>query len=90
MIEVEELTAQNLEYQKIEDLFEDKDSDIFDTILLNEPMETVKKKLKLLRDQGTNVHDIYRSFLHHFSIDQTLIALNLSTGPPLMIPPLGG
>ena len=50
MDEVEGLADQNLEYQKIEKLFEDRDSDIFDTILLNGPIKTMKKKLKLLRD----------------------------------------
>ena len=72
MAKVEELTTQNLEYQNIEELFKDKDSEVFDTILLNGPVETVQNKLKLLRDQGPDVHNIYRSFIHHFSTDQTL------------------
>ena len=41
-----------LEYQKIEELFEDKDLEIFDTILLNGPIKAVKNKLKLLRTRG--------------------------------------
>ena len=72
MAEVEELSIQNLEYKNIEELFEDRDSDIFDTILLNEPMETVKNKLKLCKDQGTDMHNIYKSLFHHFSMYQTL------------------
>ena len=72
MDELEELMTQNLDYDKIEELFEDRDLDIFDTILLNEPVETVKNKLKLLKDQGTYMHDIYKSLFHHFSTHQTL------------------
>ena len=53
MVEVEEVEALNLEYQKIEEKFEDKDSEIFDTILLNGCIEAVKNNLKLLKDQGT-------------------------------------
>ena len=64
--------TQNLEYQKIQEISEDRDSEIFDTILLNQPVETMRNKLKLLRDQGTDMQDIYRSFFHHFSIDQNL------------------
>ena len=45
MDEVEEVESMNLEYQNIKDLFEDKDSEIFDTILLNGPIEAVKNKL---------------------------------------------
>ena len=50
MAEVEEVESLNLEYQKMEELFEDKDSEIFDAILLNGPIEAVKNKLKLLKD----------------------------------------
>ena len=50
MAEVEGLADQNLEYQKIEELFDNRESDIFDTILLNGSIKTVKNKLKLLRD----------------------------------------
>ena len=61
MDEVEELAVQNLEYQKIDELFEERDSEVFDTILLNWPIETMKNKLKLLKYQGIYVHDIYSS-----------------------------
>ena len=42
MDEVEGLADQNLEYEKIKEFFEDKDSNIFDTFLLNAPIEIVK------------------------------------------------
>ena len=43
MAEIEELEALNLVYQKIEVLFEEKDSEIFGSILLNGPIEAVEK-----------------------------------------------
>ena len=38
MAEVEGLAEQNLEYEKTKEFFEDRDSEIFDTILLNGPI----------------------------------------------------
>ena len=67
MEKVEDLEALNLEYQKIYELFEDKDSEIFDTILLNGPIEAVKNKLKLIKDQGIEIHSVYGSYIHYFS-----------------------
>ena len=45
MDEVEVVEAVNLEYHNIKELSEDKDLEIFDTILLNGPIEAVKNKL---------------------------------------------
>ena len=45
MVEVEELEVHILEYQKIEELFGDRVSEVFDTILLNGPVETIKTNL---------------------------------------------
>ena len=42
MAQIENVEAQNLEYHKIEELFEDKDAEVFDTILLNGPLDTIK------------------------------------------------
>ena len=72
MVEVEEVEALNLYYHNIEELFEDKYSEIFDTILLNGPIEDLKNKLKLLKDQGIEIHSVYKSYFHYFSTDQTL------------------
>ena len=72
MAQVKEVEAQNHEYQRIEEVFEDKDSDIFDTILLNGPIDVVKTKLKLLKDQGTEVHSIFMSYFHYFTTEKTL------------------
>ena len=67
MVGVEEVETHNLEYHRIEDVFEDKDLDIFDTILLNGPIYSIKTKLKLLKDQGTKLHGIFKSYFHYFS-----------------------
>ena len=72
MDEVEEVESLNLEYQNIEDLFEDKDSEIFDTILLNGHIEDVKNKLKFLKEQGIQIPIVYRSYFHYLSTDQNL------------------
>ena len=72
MAKVVEVEVQNLEYHRIEEVFEDKVSNIFDTILSNGPIDVVKTKLKLLKDQGTEVHSIFRSYFHYFSTEKTL------------------
>ena len=71
MDEMEDLEVQNLEYQKIKEFFEDKDSEIFDTILLNETIETTKNMLKILKDHGIDTHGVFSSYFYYFSIDQT-------------------
>ena len=53
---MEYLEVQNLEYQNVEEFLEDKDSKIFDTILLNDNIETTKNKLKILKDKGIDTH----------------------------------
>ena len=55
MAEVEDLEVQTLEYQSVEESLEDKDSEIFDTILLNN-VEARKSKLKILQGQGIDTH----------------------------------
>ena len=56
---MENIETQSLEYQKVEDLSDDRNVDVFDPVLLNGPIEAVKQKLNLLRDQGTYLHNIY-------------------------------
>ena len=60
MDQVENVESLNLEYQKNEELFEDKDAEVFDIVLLNGPINVVKQKSKLIKDQGTNIHNVYR------------------------------
>ena len=47
MVEMKYLEVHNLEYHNVEEFLEDKDSEIFNTILLNDNVETTKNKLKL-------------------------------------------
>ena len=59
MAQVENVEALSLEYHKIEELFEDTEAKVFDTIFLNGPIDTVKQKLKILKYQGTYIHNVY-------------------------------
>ena len=76
MAQVEKVDAQSLEYHKIEDLFLDRDAEVFDTMLLNGPVDTVKQKLMFLKYQGIDVHNVYQSYFHYFTTDQTLSCPN--------------
>ena len=64
-IEVEEV-ADNEElgvsYQKDEKRFEDKNVEISDTILMNETIDTTKNKLKILKDQSSDTHGVFKFF----------------------------
>ena len=44
MAEMEDLEVQNLEYKNVEETLEDRYYKIFDTILLNDNVETAKNK----------------------------------------------
>ena len=71
VIEVVDNEELGVSYQKDEKSFEDKNVEISDTILMNETIETTKKKLKILKDQGSDTHGVFKSFFYFFSIDQT-------------------
>ena len=51
-----------MEYQKIEEVFEDKYYEVFDTILSIGLVDLVKTKLKFLKEQGTDVHGVFKSY----------------------------
>ena len=53
-------------------MFEDRDVDVFYTIMLNGPIDAIKHKLKLIKDLGTDIHNIYQSYFNFFTTDQTL------------------
>ena len=57
--------------QKVDEIFEDKNDEVFDTILLNEAIEMAKNKLKILKDQGSDTRGVFRSFFYFFFVDQT-------------------
>ena len=50
MAQSESLEVQNLECLRVEEAFEDRDIEIFDTLLLNGPNSEVKEKLILLKE----------------------------------------
>ena len=68
---MENIETHGLEYQKVEELLEDRNADVFDPILLNGCIEAMKQKLNLLKDQGKELHNIYQSFFHLFSTEQS-------------------
>ena len=67
MAEVEDSKVQSLEYQNVEEFLEDKYSKIFDTILINDNVETAKNKLKIIKDQGIDDHGVFSSDFFYFS-----------------------
>ena len=71
MAEMEYLEVQNLQYQNVEKFLEDKYSEIFDIIMLNDNVETSKNKLKILKDQGIDTHGVFSSYLFYFFVEQT-------------------
>ena len=62
MDSVEGVEAWALEYQNIEEVFEDKDCDIFDTLLPFGLVKQLKSKLTVLKDQSIDFHGVYRSY----------------------------
>ena len=55
--------------RKDEEIFVDENAEIFDTILLNETIETTEGKLEVLKDQGSDTCGFFRSFFHFFSVN---------------------
>ena len=66
------MEAQAQGYQKIEEVFEDKYCEVFATILAINSVDSLKNKLKVLKDQGTDVNRVFCSYFHFFTIEQTL------------------
>ena len=56
------MEAQELEYQKIEEVFEDKDCEVSYTIMSISSTNVLKNKLKDLKEKGTNVHGVFLSY----------------------------
>ena len=61
-----EIDAQTLEFQKIEEVFEDRDSEVFDTLLTFGSINQLKTKIKTFEHQGTSLHGVCRSHFHFF------------------------
>ena len=71
VVEVVDNEDLGVSYHKDEKRFEEKKVEIFDTILMNETIETAKNKLKILKDRSSDTHGVFKSFFYFFSIDQT-------------------
>ena len=54
-----EIETENLEFQKLEDVFKDRDGGIFDTIISFGPIHQLKTKLDAFKDQGTYLHNVF-------------------------------
>ena len=68
----DEVGEHALELQKIDEVFEDRDSDIFYTLLSFGPIHQLKTKLEAFKDQGIDLHGIFQSYFYHFCLEQTL------------------
>ena len=49
VVEVADSEKLGVSCQKVDKIFEDKNDEVFDTILLNETIETAKNKLKIIK-----------------------------------------
>ena len=67
-----EVKTQVHEFGKLEEIFEDIDGDIFDTVLSFGLFHESKNKLKTFKYQGFDFHNVYKTHFHHFCLDQTL------------------
>ena len=69
MDELEDLEAQNLRFQGVEEALTDKDVGVFDTIIINDSVEATHDKLKSLQSQGIDPHGVFSYFFFYFSIE---------------------
>ena len=83
-----EIEAPVLEFQKIEEVFEDRDSEDFDTLLSFVSINQLKTKIKTFKDHGTDLHGVFRSHFYFFCLEQTLNFPKTISGVHLTIPPL--
>ena len=63
-----EIESRVLDFQKFEEVFEDRDSEIFDTLLSFVLVNQLKTKIKTFMDQGTNLHGVLKSHFYFLSI----------------------
>ena len=62
-----EIEAKELEFQRIKEVFEDRNFEVFDTPLTYGFINQLKTKLKTFEDQSTDLHGVCRSYFH-FSV----------------------
>ena len=50
VVEVANNEELGVSYRRVEEIFDDKNAEVLDTILLNETIETTKNKFKIIKD----------------------------------------
>ena len=71
VVEVADSEKLGVSCQKGEESFKDKNVEVLDTILLNETIEIDKNKLKIIKDQGSDTHGVFKYLFYFFSVDHT-------------------
>ena len=71
MVKIEDLETQGLEFHGANEALEYKDSEVFNTIILHDSIESAKNKLKNIQLQGIDTHGVFSSFFIYFSIEKT-------------------
>ena len=71
VLEVGDIDGLGVTNRKDEESFIDENVEIFDTILLNETIETTKGKMEALKDQCSDTCGVFRSFFHFFYVNQS-------------------
>ena len=61
-----EVSGQNTEEHLL-----DANSEVYDTILMGEAIETTRGKLEDRKNQGLDTCGVFKSFFHFFSVNQT-------------------
>ena len=60
VVEVADNEELGVSHQKHENKFEGKNVEISDTILMNETIGAAKNKLKILMEQGSDTHGVFK------------------------------
>ena len=85
MVEVVDSEKLGVSYQKVEEIFEDKNAKVFYTILLNETIVIAKNKSKILKDQGSDTHGVFKSIFYFSLLTRPPISLNFLSGVWIII-----
>ena len=75
-----EIEAKALESERIEEVFEDRNIEFFDTFSTYGSINQLKSKLKTFEDQGTNLHGVCRFQFHFCVLNKPLIFHSLLSG----------
>ena len=71
VMEVRDEIEPEVSSRDIEEHLLDVNSDVWDTILMGETIETTKGKLEDRKNGGMDTYGVYKSFFHFFSVDPT-------------------